>query len=33
MLALGVKADGQKEILGLWIEQNEGGEVLAWHRQ
>ena len=24
-VALGVRADGTKEILGLWIEQNEGG--------
>jgi putative transposase len=23
-IALGVRADGQKEVLGLWIEQNEG---------
>ena len=25
-LALGVRADGAKEILGLWIEQNEGAK-------
>ena len=25
-LALGVKADGRKEILGLWIEQTEGAK-------
>ena len=24
-LALGVRADGRKEILGLWIEQTDGG--------
>jgi transposase-like protein len=24
-VALGVRADGTKEVLGLWIEQNEGG--------
>jgi transposase-like protein len=23
-LALGVAADGRKDVLGLWIEQNEG---------
>jgi putative transposase len=23
-IALGVRADGRKEVLGLWIEQNEG---------
>ena len=23
-IALGVRADGSKEILGLWLEQNEG---------
>jgi putative transposase len=23
-VALGVRADGTKEVLGLWIEQNEG---------
>ena len=25
-LALGVRADGRKEILGLWIEQTEGAK-------
>src|ERR671927_1665640 len=25
-LALGVRADGTKEILGLWLEQNEGAK-------
>src|ERR671929_134562 len=25
-VALGVRADGTKEILGLWIEQNEGAK-------
>jgi putative transposase len=25
-IALGVRADGTKEVLGLWIEQNEGAE-------
>lgn len=25
-IALGVRADGAKEILGLWIEQNEGAK-------
>lgn len=25
-IALGVRADGKKEILGLWIEQNEGAK-------
>ena len=25
-IALGVRADGMKEILGLWIEQNEGAK-------
>jgi putative transposase len=28
-LALGIQADGQRDVLGLWIEQTEGGEVLA----
>ena len=23
-IALGVRADGTKDVLGLWIEQNEG---------
>ncbi|GJG96662.1 hypothetical protein CBA19C6_19255 [Cupriavidus pauculus] len=23
-LALGIRADGRKEVLGLWIEQTEG---------
>src|ERR1700745_583140 len=26
-IALGVRADGTKEILGLWLEQNEGAQV------
>jgi putative transposase len=25
-IALGVRADGSKEILGLWLEQNEGAK-------
>jgi putative transposase len=25
-LALGVKGDGTKEILGMWLEQNEGAK-------
>ena len=25
-IALGVRADGRKEILGLWIEQTEGAK-------
>jgi transposase-like protein len=25
-LALGIKADGKKEVLGLWIEQTEGAK-------
>ena len=25
-IALGVRADGRKEVLGLWIEQNEGAK-------
>ena len=29
-VALGVRASGQKEILGLWIEQTEGAAF--WHR-
>src|SRR5512134_3290673 len=28
-VALGVRPDGTKEILGLWIEQTEGGQILA----
>ena len=27
-IALGARADGRKEVLGLWIEQNEGGKAL-----
>src|SRR5215208_2105236 len=27
-IALGVRADGTKEILGLWLEQNEGAKFL-----
>jgi transposase-like protein len=30
-VALGVRADGSKEILGLWIEQSEGAKF--WHEQ
>lgn len=26
-LALGIRADGRKEVLGLWIEQTEGGKL------
>ncbi len=29
-VALGVRADGTKEVLGLWIEQNEG--AIFWLR-
>ena len=29
-LALGIRADGAKEILGLWLEQNEGAKF--WRR-
>jgi putative transposase len=25
-IALGARADGRKEVLGLWIEQNEGAK-------
>ena len=25
-IALGVRTDGTKEILGLWLEQNEGAK-------
>ncbi len=28
-IALGILADGTKEILGIWIEQTEGAKVLA----
>ena len=28
-VALGVLPDGTREVLGLWIEQTEGGQVLA----
>jgi hypothetical protein len=28
-LALGIRADGRKEVLGLWIEQTEGAKF--WH--
>jgi Transposase, Mutator family len=27
-IALGARADGRKEVLGLWIEQNEGAKAL-----
>jgi putative transposase len=30
-IALGVRADGAKEILGMWIEQNEGAKF--WHER
>jgi putative transposase len=30
-VALGVRADGTKEILGLWIEQSEGAKF--WHER
>jgi putative transposase len=30
-VALGVRPDGTKEILGLWIEQSEGAEF--WHER
>lgn len=26
-LALGIRADGRKEVLGLWIEQTEGAKL------
>jgi len=25
-LALGVQADGQRDVLGLWVEQTEGAK-------
>jgi transposase-like protein len=25
-LALGIQADGQRDVLGLWIEQSEGAK-------
>jgi putative transposase len=28
-IALGVRADGTKEILGLWLEQKRGCQILA----
>ena len=28
-LALAITSEGDKEVLGLWIEQTEGGQVLA----
>ena len=28
-LALGVDMQGQKELLGMWISQNEGARILA----
>jgi putative transposase len=28
-IALGVRADGAKEIRGLWLEQSEGAKFLA----
>lgn len=28
-LAIGVTPDGRKDVLGIWIEQTEGGKVLA----
>src|SRR6476619_836121 len=28
-VALGVRADGTKEVLGLWIEQTEGAKLIA----
>ena len=30
-VALGVRPDGTKEILGLWIEQSEGAKF--WHER
>jgi len=32
-IALGVHADGAKEILGLWLEQNEGAKFWLWAEQ
>jgi len=32
-IPLGVRADGTKEILGLWLEQSEGGQILAARHQ
>lgn len=29
-IALGVRADGGKEVLGLWVEQNEGAKFWFW---
>lgn len=29
-IALGVRADGAKEVLGLWLEQNEGAKFWLW---
>ena len=29
-LALGIAADGTKDVLGIWIEQNEGAKF--WHK-
>jgi transposase-like protein len=26
-IAVGVRADGGKEVLGLWVEQNEGAKA------
>lgn len=26
-LALGIQADGQRDVLGLWIEQTEGAKL------
>ena len=31
-IALGVRADGAKEVLGLWLEQNEGAKFWLIHR-
>jgi transposase-like protein len=31
-LALAIRLDGQKELLGLWIEQNEGAKFWLLNR-
>lgn len=28
-LAKGINTEGQKELLGMWLAENEGGEILA----
>jgi len=29
-IALGVRADGTKQILGLWLEPTEGAKLWPW---